>query len=94
MSITALEINALALRLHNEGGQQEMVEWLFQQAENAERVAKRAGYKVKCNETGVVYESQAAAAKAMKVTPARMSKHLNGVRHFEHIRDHTFERVE
>ena len=38
------------------------------------------GYLVKCLETGMVYPSQNEAAKAMGVSRASMTKHLNGER--------------
>lgn len=49
-------------------------------------------YKIRCVETGVVYESAAACAHAFKCSKGAISNHLSG-RH-PHIRGKHLERVE
>ena len=47
--------------------------------------------KVRCVETGEVYESLSAAAYAVGCTRGTMSNHLNG--RFPHVRGKHFERI-
>lgn len=41
--------------------------------------------------TGIIYASQGQAAKALGLSPARLSEHLSGIR--SHVKGHTFEKL-
>ena len=46
---------------------------------------------VRCIETDVIFTSQKAAAKAMELSQAEVSKHLNGM--MDNVRGYHFERI-
>jgi hypothetical protein len=49
------------------------------------------GFKVRCNETGVVFPSIHNAAKSMDMNPSQLSQHLQGK--LPHVKDKTFTKL-
>jgi len=69
-----------------------------QYARDAETHAKRdiplgrPSYKIRCNETGVIFSSLKDAAKEMGLWRSSLSKHINGQR--SHVSGYTFTRLQ
>lgn len=55
---------------------------------------KKPRRRVKCWQTGVIFNSASAAAAWLGVAPTMMTRHLNHPQKLGHIKGHTFEKVD